>query len=54
MKPNLFARLINFITDKLKRKSTVIVFVGDLVLESLQKTYKDWIRKSEMIYIHMV
>ena len=52
MKPNLFARLINFITDKLKRKSTVIVFVGDLVLESLQKTYKDWIRKSEMIYIH--
>lgn len=52
MKTNLFTRLINFITDKLKRKSTVIVFVGDLVLESLQKTYKEWIRKSELIYIH--
>ncbi len=52
MKTNLFTRLINFITDKLKSKSTVIVFVGDLVLESLQKTYKEWIRKSEMIYIH--
>ena len=52
MKTNLFTRLLNFITYKLKRKSTVIVFVGDLVLESLEKTYEKWIRKSEMIYIH--
>lgn len=52
MKTNFFAQLINFITDKLNRKSTVIVFVGDLVLESLQKTYEKWIKKSELIYIH--
>jgi len=52
MKTNLFNRLIVFITCKLKRKSTVIEFVGDLVLESLQITYKEWIKKSELIYIH--
>ena len=52
MKTNLFTRLLNFITYKLKRKSTVIVFVGDLVLESLEKTYEKWIKKSELIYIH--
>lgn len=52
MKTIIFTRLLSLLTGKIAGKSITIVFVGDLVLETLQQKYSEWVRKCEMIYIH--
>lgn len=52
MKTNLFTRLFEFFTNKKRKKDVIIIFVGDLVLETLQNKYREWIEKCDMLYIH--
>ncbi len=52
MKLNLFFRLFHFLFDKKQHKPLLIVFVGDLVLETLHENYRKWTKKCEMCYIH--
>lgn len=52
MKHNLFFRLFHFLFDKKQHKPVLIVFVGDLVLETLHENYRKWTKKCEMCYIH--
>ncbi len=52
MKHNLFFRLFHFLFDKKQHNPILIVFVGDLVLETLHENYRKWTKKCEMCYIH--
>ncbi len=52
MKLNLFIRFFHFLFNKKKYKPVLIVFVGDLVLETLHTHYRKWIKKCDMCYIH--
>lgn len=52
MKYNLFFRLFYSLFDKKQHKPILIVFVGDLVLETLHVNYLKWTKKCEMCYIH--
>lgn len=52
MNTKLFLRIFEFFTSKKKQKSVIIIFVGDLVLETLENKYDDWIEKCNLLYIH--
>ena len=52
MQLNLFIRFFHFLFNKKKYKPVLIVFVGDLVLETLHTHYRKWIKKCDLCYIH--
>ena len=52
MKYNLFFRLFYSLFDRKQHKTILLIFVGDLVLETLHENYRKWKKKCEMCYIH--
>jgi cell division GTPase FtsZ len=36
----------------LNQKPVLVIFIGDLVLETLHNKYREWTRKSDLLYIH--
>lgn len=52
MKTNLFIRLFEFFANIRSQKNVNIIFIGDLVLETLHTNYSKWIKECDMLYIH--
>lgn len=44
--------LTRLFTYKLRSKDILLVFVGDLVMETLENKYKYWRKKCDLMYLH--
>lgn len=49
---HIFRLLFGWISFKRRHDSVLLIFVGDLVLETLHENYRKWIKKCEMCYFH--
>ena len=48
----IFRLLFSWLSFKRRHDSVLLIFVGDLVLETLHENYRKWTKKCEMCYIH--
>lgn len=48
----IFRLLFGCLSFKRRHDSVLLIFVGDLVLETLHENYRKWKKKCEMCYIH--